>query len=257
MEKIDTLTSLEGRKLLQETFLHLRFKRQLSSIRSLLISWKICVFEKDISRYIDKEISLVHSLGFFSGTALWMEEVVNRFYFSSINSFVYFGAAVLLVIIGIRRFSEGVDDSLVIAGVVFEALMLLVMFVVMLFTPNEDGVYDEDSEDNIRAEIGEIGRDFAAVVIQMEKLNDALAGLTMQQEQLINSMKNTADNVSQAIAPNPQMIETMKQTNESLREFKNTVESLKSAADQLKKNEIEAAVRKELERILVEKINRE
>ena len=52
-------------------------------------------------------------------------------------SFVYFGAAVLLSLIGIRRFSDNVNDTMVLWGVGFEAAMLLMMFFVMLFTPDD------------------------------------------------------------------------------------------------------------------------
>lgn len=149
MRKVDSLSSADGRKIIHEIFHELKYKKQLSSISILANCWKICVYDIDLTKYINTEDQIEHRLGLFKGTAIWMEEIVNRFYFSVINSFVYFGAAVLLVIIGVRRFSDSIDDRFVIAGVVFEALMLFFMFIVMFFSPSDDGddIYDNEDLD--------------------------------------------------------------------------------------------------------------
>ena len=138
MKKIDTLSSIDGRRLLYKIFHELRYEKQLPSRSVLALCWRLCTQEREIFRFVKQEAIVSHPLGIVAGTALWMEEIVNRFYFSTVNSFVYLGAALLLVLIGIRRFSDNVSDGVVIAGIVFEALMLVFMFVVMIFTPNED-----------------------------------------------------------------------------------------------------------------------
>ena len=38
-----------------------------------------------------RDVVILHPLGVWSGTTLWMQEVVNRFYYSAINAFVYAG----------------------------------------------------------------------------------------------------------------------------------------------------------------------
>jgi len=50
------------------------------------------------------------------------------------------------------------------------------------------------------------------------------------------------------------MIEAMKETNIALNVFKDTVQNLNFAAEALRREEIEFAVRKEVERLLVDKI---
>ena len=189
-----------------------------------------------------------------------MEEIVNRYYFSTINSFVYFGAAILLVLIGIRRFSEVIDDNIVIAGIAFEALMLILMFIVMLFTPNQDTVElttnDEEPSDDLITEIGEIGHDLAAVVMQLEQLGSSIEDMINKQNDILKTVENIAQTNADAVSPNPQMLETMRETNIILKEFKDTVQSFNSAAEELKKEEIELAVRREVERIIVDKVSK-
>jgi hypothetical protein len=263
MKRIETLSSIEGRKLLREIFHELKYRKQLSGISALLLCWRICVSEREIFRYVKKEITVLHPLGIFAGTALWMEEIVNRFYFSTINSFVYFGAAILLTLIGVRRFSDHISEPMIIAGVAFEATMLIMIFIVMLFSPNdeiedlpnEDTNGETDTVQELLLEVGEIGRDFAAVVVQLEKLSESYILIADLQKNMIDKLANIADNTSAAIAPNPQMLETMRETNLLLSEFKNTVEKLNISAESLKHEEIETSVRKEVERILVNKLS--
>ncbi len=258
MKKVDTLSSLEGRKLLQEIFKEMRYEKQIPSLSCMFRSWRICVHELDLSKYTKQKVSVNHKLGFFHGTGLWMEEIINRNYFSTINSFVYLGAAILLALIGIRNFSDYVSNTAVIAGVAFEALMLIFIFLVMLFTPSDDFAIDADEDKNgnlneIINEVGEIGRDFAAASVQLEKLGDLLASIARSQEQLINQVEEVSKSALLAVSPNPQLINTMRETNESLIGFTESVRQFTAAADNLKHEEIEKAVRREVEKFLVDK----
>ncbi len=261
MRSIETLTSIEGRKLLLEIFHELRYEKQRPNFATLGILWKICTQERDISKYVKKDVTIAHPLGFFSGTGLWMEEIVNRYYFATINSFVYFGAAVLLILIGIRRFSDKIDDTIVIAGIAFESLMLFFMFIIMLFTPKDDsknGSYEDDDKSSVTdliIEVGEIATDFAKVVVNLEKLSDNITSLIETQQQLVQSVNNVAELTSQAVSPNPKLLETMERTSLALESFKQSVDNLNLSAEALRKDEIEIAVRKEVERILVHKLS--
>lgn len=264
MKQIETLSSLEGRALLWSIYQELRFEKQLSSLSTLLLLWRIATNEREIFKYVNQEVTVIHPLGIFGGTSLWMEEIVNRFYFSTINSFVYLGAAILLLLVGMRRFTENFNDTYVIIGVGFESLMLIFMFVVMLFSPPDEGTQapgqngsgeNENSVTDLIIEVGEIATDFATVVVNLENLSESLKEILYSQNQLITSVNKLAESNAMAVSPNPQLLETMKNTNEALLEFKNSVNNLNIAAEALKREEIEIAVRKEVERILVNKIN--
>ena len=260
MQKIDTISSIEGRKLLHAIFRELKFERQLSSFNILSTLWKLCTNELETKKYSNFNVVIQHRLGVRRGTALWMEEIVNRFFFSSVLSFVYFGAALLIVIIGINRFTDFVTKEFVIASVIFEATMLILMFIIMLFAPNDDSYYEDssiedDSTEELLLEIGEIGRDLAAVIVTLEKLTDSFKVVHQDQKELINAIKEHSQLTNQAISPNPEMIEHLKKTNESLEEFRSGLTNVNENLSQLKNEEIKAAVRAELEGIIQKKLD--
>ncbi len=262
MEKLDTLQSLKGRKLLRDIFFELRYERQRAGVPTLFILWSICVKEKDLTKYVNSDVALMHPLGFIKGTALWMEEIVNRFYYSSISSFVYFGAAILLVLIGVRQFSEQVTSEMVIMGIAFESLMLIFMFLVMLFSPNDDMVLfeEEQGEDELInelvTEIGEIGRDFAAVVVQMEQLTENMNKTFDMQSKMLTLMSDLIEKTDKKIKPNDEMLVQMKETNHELANFKEAIKELSSTAQSIKEKEIQHAVRTEVEKILVDRVRK-
>ncbi len=262
MDKIDTLQSLKGRKILRDIFFELRYERQRAGVPTLFILWSICVKEKDVSKYINSEVTLMHPLGLIKGTALWMEEIVNRFYYSSISSFVYFGAAILLVLIGVRQFSEQVSSEMVIMGIAFEALMLIFMFLVMLFSPNDDMVQFEEEKDEddlineLVTEIGEIGRDFAAVVVQMEHLSENMNKTFEMQFKMLSLMSDLIEKTDKKIKPNDEMLDAMKDTNIELGNFKDAIKELSIMANNIKEKEIQQAVRDEIEKILVARVSK-
>lgn len=261
MKEIRSLATREGRALVREVFRELRFDKQLSGFTTLSTMWRLCTSVKEVYRYSHHEVTVLHPLGFFSGTSLWMQEVVNRFYYSTINSFVYFGAAILLVVIGIRRFSDKVTDNAVLGSIAFEAFLLIVMFMVMYFSPtdevDEDTFNDnnnDDEEHDLLREIGEIGRDYAAVAINVENAVESLKELTRENSELSNLVRTATETAAHAVAPNPELINTMKQTNETLKQFKEAIHELNVATRTLQREEIQVAVRREVENLLSAKL---
>lgn len=260
MKKIDTLSGLEGRALLNKIFKEIRYEKQASGASALFTCWRLCTYESELFRYSKSDVTVLHPLGAISGTALWLEEIVNRYYYSTINSFVYFGAAVLLVLIGIRRFSDNVSDELVIGGVVFEAMMLMIMFMVMLFSPNENIESEatengsQESMEELILEIGEISRDFAAVSVQFDQINESLQDMLRQQRELIATVVDIAQANTLAVAPNPKMIEAMADTNDALNRFTISLHTLNESVDKVRASEIEFAVKKEISEIINTKL---
>jgi hypothetical protein len=262
MKKIDSMSSIEGRQALSKLFLELKYEKNISALSCLAVSWKVCTNERELAKHSSQEAIVVHPLGFFAGTALWLEEIVNRYYFSTINSFVYLGAALLLILIGIRRFSDSVSDTVVIAGVCFEALMLVFMFIVMFFSPQEDILQNGEKNLNgagaemqdILIEVGEIARDFASTSASFEQVNESLKEMVRQQKELISSVEKIGAAAADAVAPNPRLIELMKETNQSFEGLKSSVERLNQSTASLQKEAVEAAVRKEIEKYFVNRV---
>ncbi len=263
MKTIQTLATIEGRILITEIFKELRYEKQNSSINALLTLWRLCTSETELFKYSSHQVTVQHPLGIFSGTALWLEEIVNRFYFTTINSFVYFGAAILLTLIGIRRFSDKINDTAVIAGVIFEALLLLFMFIVMLFTPNDEihqnsvKNNEELPNDDLLIEIGEISRDFAAALVKIEEQNENIKNLLHQQSEIILSIKELANSAKDAVSPNPELLNAMKITSQSLKDFNSSLEELKRTVKLIRKEEIEFSVKKEVEKLLLANLSKD
>lgn len=262
MKKIDNISSIDGRIILKEIFYKLKFERQRNSFSVLFTLWRICVSELEISQYIEHDVTIMYKLGFLRGTLLWLEEVVNRYYFSVLNSFAYFGAAVLLVLIGINRFTERIDDSVVIYGLIFEAMMLVFIFIVMLFTPSEDVTELSKSEEQggqfereLLDEIGEISRDFAVTSTQLDKITDHLLLVIDRQNELTKIFLEISKTNADVVNPNPKMIEIMNATNIALADFNKNINELNRTANELKQEEIQIIVRRELENFFANRIS--
>ena len=267
MNKIDTLSSINGRILINNIFHIVRFERQRTSIATLFIMWRICISNTAITNsliscYLNQNTQILYKLGFLKGSIIWLEEIVNRYYFSFISAFVYFGAAVVLVLAGLNRFSGIVDDHIVLYGFCFEAAMLIFIFVIMLFSPNDDvNNYssDADNEDSLEKEllneIGEISKDFAITSAQLDKIADHLLAVIEKQNDFADTLKNVAEKFADIQNPNLKTIETMRETNSELSKFNIQLTQFIDATNKLKQEEITLAVRKELEKIVSRKID--
>ena len=263
MEQIQTLSTIRGREVLRGIYREMRFERQLSSYAVLTACLRICIGERDLMRYGRNDITIVHALGFFAGVSLWLQEIVNRFYFSTVSSLVYLGAAFLLLIVGAYRFTSMIGSEFVVAGIALEATLLMLLFVIMFFSPSDDyGEAEADAADEgeselnqIVREIGEISSDYAAFSTQVDDVTATLSSLAARQDQLIEVMRETSEQNAQMIAPQPELLDTMQKTNQALHQFTETVQNLVGAAEALRREEVERSVRQEVERLLAGRLN--
>ena len=260
MTQLETLASVQGRTLLRDIFRELRFERRVSAMQALTTLWRICTTEQELIRLTKRDVVILHPLGVWSGTTLWMQEIVNRYFYAPINAFVYAGAAILLVIVGLNR--TGVMDQpwLIVTGIVLEAFLLLMLFVVMYFTPPEEPEIDSDrqgggaaSEELLR-ELGEIGRDYAAMAVQLEAISASLVDLVERQQTMTDGMAQSVNAAVSAVSPNPELMASMQTTTASLDRFASSVDSLSQRLQAVQKQEVERLVRDELEKILSRRI---
>ncbi|MFN5113062.1 MAG: hypothetical protein ACK5EE_03010 [Ignavibacteria bacterium] len=261
MREITTLATLEGRSIIRDIFRDLRFERQMSSLSATLLLWRICTKEQDLKRFSSLDIHVMYPLGIISGTSLWLQEIINRFFYSTINSFVYFGAAILLVTVGLRRIYESIPDWVIAVSISIEAILLATMFFIMYFSPldeestNEQGDIERNKEVTLLLrEVGEISREYAAMAVRLEQVTDTMREMSARQEALISTTRDSVQIASQAVAPNPELIAVMQQTGEQFKQFNAIVASLMNAAQELRKEEIEFAVRRELEKIIADTV---
>lgn len=256
MTTIETLSSVNGRAILRDIYHELRFERQLGALGALRAMWSICTKERELIRTTKRDVVVLHPLGLVSGTALWMQEVVSRYFYTAINAFVYFGAALLLVAVGLNRTRVIDTPSLVVAGVILEAVLLMVLFLVMFFSPPDEEAQPEQEQSRAGAteellrELGEIGRDYAAMAVQLETIAGTLNDLVERQDGMISGMRDSVEAAVNAVAPNPHLMNAMQSTTTALEKFSERVDVLGAHLQTLERQEVERLVRIELERIL-------
>lgn len=251
MTTIDNLSSIEGRKFLHNLFLKLRYEKQLSSFFVLFACYRICVFESDTSKFINTDVIFRQKLGFFAGTKLWLEEIVHRYYFTTINSFVYFGAAILLVLVGFRKFYN-LDTKYVIGGLIFEASLLMLIFITMLFAPNDDFERSERKDDtqDLINEVGEISTDFAKSVEQLDSLNVSLITLVEKQDKILSLLDILITTNTNIITPNQEFKQIIQENNSEIINFTNSVKDLNKSLNSIKSEQIKQEVKTEIEKII-------
>jgi methyl-accepting chemotaxis protein len=259
MTQLDTLASVAGRSLVRDIFRELRFERQLGSIAAFSALWRICTTERELATLTRREVVVLHPLGLWSGTALWMQEIVHRFAYSAINAFVYFGAALLLVAVGLNRTGVIESPGVIVAGIVLEALLLVLLFVVLFFAPADEGEHDVNApnayaEEMIR-EMGEISRDYAAMAVQLETISATLSDVTDRQDVMVASMKDSVQAAVHAVAPNPELMEAMRSTAAALERFTEHIEELAERLAHIEHHQTERLVRQELERLLARTVS--
>jgi len=256
MTQLETLSSLQGRTLLRDIYSELRNERQLTGMSALTLCWRMCTTERELFKLSRREVVILHPLGIWAGTSLWMQEIVNRYYYTTINAFVYAGAALLLLAVGLNRTQVVTSPGIVIGGVILEAVLLMVLFVVMYFTPTDElelagGASQQNSAtDDLLRELGEIGRDYAAMAVQLESISSSLTDLVEKQDQIVSSMKSSVQAAIDAVAPNPALMASMASTTDSLLRFSQGIDALEVRLRVNEKEEVERIVRTELERIL-------
>ena len=192
-----------------------------------------------------------------------MEEIFNRHYFSALNAFVYFGAAILLLLVGIRKFSSYINDTIVILGFVFEASLLILMFIFLLFSPKDEYDTLEENDENtdtnkeLLDEIGEIARDMADSTFQLQKINSNLSEMISSQNILINNLENFSQNLVKTVSPNDELLSSMNNVAHSLDDFQKKLSVLNLDLQNIRVLNIQASIRQELEKILMNNIKNE
>ena len=261
MMQLETLASLQGRSLLKDIYRELRFDRQLGTTQVLGALWRICTTEQELIRRTRHDVVVLHPLGWWQGSILWMQEVINRYYFSAINAWVYAGAAVLLLAVGLNRVGVIHQPEMVVAGIVLEAFLLLVLFAVMYFTPPDDvevqaptGAAEGTIE--LLREIGEIGRDYAAMAVQLEAIASSLNDLVEKQDAMATTVRDSVNAAVHAVAPNPSLMTAMENTTVALDRFAGSIDALGMRLKAMETQEVENLVRTQLERIVSKEVLR-
>lgn len=199
---------------------------------------------------------IVHPLGIRAGTRLFMEEVIVRHYFNNIQALVYLGAVLLLTSLGLR-FAGLLSERIALIGIGIEVIMLLMLFMVLFYTPDESILADDPADDQrggserseesthatireVLEEIEEIGGTYAALGMRVERLAQA-------QSEQIEALTGHVAQISglQELANHSDGLAKM---NDRLDRLVDSIDRLNHRIEILTGKEIEYRVRQELER---------
>ena len=105
-------------------------------------------------------------------------------------------------------------------------------------------------------EVCEIKHDYAAISVRLENIGDTFDNFTARQEALITTSREAVQVATMAVSPNPELLASMRETTSALHDFTYAVQTLTKSAEALKREEIELAVRREVEKVLTQNVTK-
>jgi hypothetical protein len=134
-ETIKDLDVQEGRRLLRD-FYHERCVRNVLELKTLLETWKLCRRGTEVHFNDGRRVRLETNLGVRLGTRVFLEEIVSRRHYNSIQGLVYAGA--MIVLLAVALYLAGFSLWIAMAAFFLEALLLLLLALVTAYSPADD-----------------------------------------------------------------------------------------------------------------------
>ena len=259
-EQLSNLATPAGRAAYQAYWHDLVVERRSAVLPALWQLWRTASFGGELRISSTEAVYRVgHPLGPRVGTRVFMEEIIVRHYFNNVQALVYLGAVLLLVFLGLR-FAGLLSETTSLIGVAIEAVMLLILFAVLFYSPEEndqpvtvtpaepvagpqaDHAEQRDVIREVLEEIEEIGSSYASVAMRLEHLARA-------QEEGLQELSRKVGQIQglDQLNRHSQQLET---TNALLGRLVDTIDSMNGRIDKLFGKELEYYVRQELERIV-------
>lgn len=262
-QTLSNLATTAGRAAYQEYWHDLVVEQRNAVMPSLFGLWRTASFGSEMHlASAGTGYKIAQPLGIRMGTRIFMEEIIVRHYFNNVQALVYFGAVILLVFLGLR-FAGLLSERVALIGIAIEAVMLLMLFTVLFYAP-EDQVYtpaspnanaeseteaDDTEEQNDREVIRE-------VLAEIEEIGSTYAGIGMRLEQTSKAQQESLRELSQRVQAIQGLnlleshAERLETTNALLGQLVESIESMSRRIDMLFGKELEFYVRKEFERIV-------
>lgn len=260
-QTLSNLATPAGRTAYQEFWHDLIVHQRRAVIPALWQLWRTAAFGQEMRMTAsDNTYRIGQALGPRIGTRVFMEEIVVRHYFNNVQALVYFGAVILLVFLGLR-FAGLLSESASLVGVAIEAFMLLVLFTVLFYAPEEDpqpGVQSLAPSQEERDDDREIMRD---VLKEIEEIGSSYASLAIRLETTArnqdDSMRELSERVSAIKGLNllESHAERLETTNTLLAQLTESIDAMNKRIDLLFGKEIEYHVRQELQRLVGRDVN--
>ena len=257
-KNITNLATAAGRSAYQEYWHDLVVEQRNAVILSLFRLWRTAAFGSQLRvTASDTTYRVGHPLGPRAGTRIFMEEIIVRHYYNNVQALVYFGAVILLVFLGLR-FAGLLSESVSLIGIAIEAFMLLMLFTVLFYAPEDEAtplpadpdegeVAEEESDDH------EVIRE---VLRELEEIGSSYASLGMRLEQSSKSQEEALRDLAQRVSAIQGLnlleshAERLETTNTLLAQLVSSIEGMSQRIDLLFGKELEFYVRKEFERMV-------
>ncbi len=256
---ITNLATPSGRSALQKYWKDLTIEQRNLVFPSLIHIWKTIVGGKSFTiSTTGTSYRIGHPLGIRLGTRVFMEEIVVRHYFNNVQALVYLGAVILLIFLALR-FAGLLSENIALIGIGIEALMLLVLFIVLFYTPDEEangggeGVAGREEGTSAGEETEEITV-IREVLDELEDIGGTYATLGTRLEQLVRQQQESLQELNLRVERIQGLQELeyhsakLERTNDLLDRLVGSMERLNERVDLLIGKELEFHVRKELER---------
>lgn len=257
---ISNLATPEGRAAFQKYWYDLIVEQRNIVLPSLFRLWKTAVRGSSFNISATGEsYRIAHPLGVRMGTRVFMEEIVVRHYFNNVQALVYLGAVLLLIFLALR-FASLLSEQVALIGIGIEVLMLLMLFVVLFYAPDEEmsgavehadesdrgGRNESDGGENVHVirevleELEDIGGTYASLGIKLEDL-------ARGQESGLRELNERVERIRglDLLESHAERLEVM---NGLLRELITTMQGMNEKVEMLLGKELEYLVRRELER---------
>jgi hypothetical protein len=263
-QTVSNLATPAGRAAYQELWHDLIVHQRRAVIPALWQLWRMAAYGHEMRMTAsDNAYRIEQRLGPRVGMRVFMEEVIVRHYFNNVQALVYFGAVILLVFLGLR-FAGLMSETASLIGVAIEAMMLLILFAVLFYAPEDEPIVGSVVAETPGADEAEDDREVIREVLkEIEEIGSSYASLAMRLEQSArgqdDALRELAERVSAIKGLNllESHAERLETTNTLLAQLTSSIEAMNSRIDLLFGKEIEYHVRQELQKLVTRDVNGE
>jgi len=213
-ETVKDLEVFEGRRLLRD-FYHERRVKNAIEAKTLLECWKLCRRGTEVHFSDGRRVRLETNLGVRLGTRIFLEEIVSRNHYNSIQGLVYAGA--MIVLLAVAMYLAGYTLWIAMGAFLLEALFLLLLAMVTAYSPVDDTAASGVSlglSENLLTSINSSIHEMTNAVSDLFRL---ISQTDIRQDVLLTRL---TENISKLNAENTRKYsEKLEQTNALLREL--------------------------------------
>ncbi|GBD06966.1 hypothetical protein HRbin21_00775 [bacterium HR21] len=193
--------------------------------------------------------------GVWRGILVWFEAVVAPYYAGWISALVYAGAALLLLLIGLHRFTDGVGPEAILAALFLEASLLVLLALTLGAAPaTRTSAVEEDELRSIADEIAEIAGDAGRILDSHRELLTQWHAVGERQRKLLEQISTLLNTLATLPLPSTKLAETIERLNQNLDTTTAMLQRFREELQQWQREQLQELVRQELARLLSNRV---